>query len=227
MHRAIFWAFLLILASSVLGATVFNDQIASASSKDKPSTPVVEQNVDANGYIRTHEQGTANVALSSADAGRLDAANAKLDTANGHLASIESQAAKLNFDGTGNLKTAPQGTQTVHIDNSTITTAPDRPDNFAFARQVDIDAGTTQVFTPNGNLLVSLVAVGGADDSVTIGFRRPDGFNALFLYGGGLDGSDNYQLPLTTPILVSAVVIHCENFIEDCKLTFTAVGSAP
>jgi hypothetical protein len=227
MGRVIFWAFLLVLASGVLGATVFSDQIASATSRAKPVTPVLEQNVDANGYIRTHEQGTANVALSSADAGRLDAANAKLDTANGHLANIESQAAKLNFDGSGNLKTAPQGTQTVHIDNSSITTTPNRPDNFAFSRRVDISAGSTQVYAPNGNLLVSLVAVGGADDSVTINFRRPDGFSALFLYGGGSDGIDSYQLPLTTPILINAVVIHCENFIQDCKLTFTAVGSAP
>ena len=227
MSRAIFWAFLLILASSVLGATVFSDQIANAGSKGKPSTPVVEQNVDANGYIRTHEQGTANVALGAADAGRLDAANAKLDTSNGHLASIESQAAKLNFDDGGNLKTAPQGTQTVHIDNSSITTSADRPNNFAFSRRVDLDAGSSAFYSTNGNFLVSLVAVGGADDSVTINFQRPDGFAALFLYGGGLDGSDSYQLPLTTPILIDGVFVHCANFIEHCKLSFSAVGSAP
>jgi len=226
MRRAIFWAFLLILGSSALGATVFSDQIASAGSRDKPATPVLEQNVDANGNIRTHEQGTATVALSSADADRLDTANAKLDTPNGHLANIESQAAKLNFDN-GNLKTAPQGTQTVHIDNSSITTSADRPNNFAFSRRVDLDAGSSAFYGTNGNFLVSLVAVGGADDSVTVNFQRPDGFSALFLYGGGLDGSDNYQLPLTTPILIDGVFVHCSNFIEDCKLSFSAVGSAP
>ena len=227
MRRVIFWAFLLILASSVLGATVFSDQIASASSNDKPATLVVEQNVDANGYIRTHEQGTASVALSPADVGRLDASNGKLDTVNGHLAAIESQASKLSFDSTGNLKTASQGTQTVHIDNASIATTSDRPNNFAFSRQIDLGAGETGAYAPNSVLLVSTVVVGGADDSVTVNFRRPDGFSALFLYGGGLDGSDNYQLPLATPILVGAVIVHCENFIEDCKLSFSAVGSAP
>jgi hypothetical protein len=69
MSRIVFWAFLLLLGSGVLGATVFQGQIAGAAGQRATrrartsSTPlsVREQNVDSNGFIRTHEQGTANV----------------------------------------------------------------------------------------------------------------------------------------------------------------------
>ena len=225
MSRSIFWAFLLLLASSVLGATVFSDQIANASSQDKPATPVLEQNVDANGNIRTHEQGTANVALGAADAARLDAANSKLDIANGQLANVASQTAKLTFDGGGNLKTAPQGAQTVHVENTVVTSAV-RPNSFAFADGINVDAGQSHTFVLSTAMVVSLIAVGGTDDSIRLRFFRPDGVTVLVLYGSGLGGADSWTLPLTTPIVIGSLEATCVNTIETCRSTFSMVGSA-
>jgi hypothetical protein len=57
MRRAIIPALLLVLVSVVLGATVFREQVAHAAA----TLMVREANTDAQGNIRVHEQGTANV----------------------------------------------------------------------------------------------------------------------------------------------------------------------
>jgi hypothetical protein len=57
MRRAIIPALLLVLVSVVLGATVFREQVANAAA----TLLVRETNTDAQGNIRVHEQGTANV----------------------------------------------------------------------------------------------------------------------------------------------------------------------
>lgn len=70
MKKAVIPAFLLLLGSAVLGATVFHQPLAEAAApiasvfvtNDTSSpVPVREQNLDANGNIKTHEQGTADV----------------------------------------------------------------------------------------------------------------------------------------------------------------------
>jgi hypothetical protein len=73
MRRALMPAFLLLIGSTVLGATVFQEPIAKAAStmtsvfvsnaKTSP-VPVQEVNTDANGNIKVHEQGTAAVSVS-------------------------------------------------------------------------------------------------------------------------------------------------------------------
>src|SRR5436853_4365543 len=70
MYKAFSAAAALIVGSVVLGATVLREPIASAASPftnviiGNTSTnpvPVSEQNVDASGNVRVHEQGTAAV----------------------------------------------------------------------------------------------------------------------------------------------------------------------
>jgi hypothetical protein len=70
MRKAIAVAFLLVLGSAVLGATVLREPIAQAASPfsnviiantESSPVPVKEQNVDTNGNVRVHEQGTAAV----------------------------------------------------------------------------------------------------------------------------------------------------------------------
>ncbi len=70
MRRAIIPALLLVLVSVVLGATVFREQVAHAAA----TLLVREQNTDANGNIKIHEQGTANVNVSSLPAVRAETA---------------------------------------------------------------------------------------------------------------------------------------------------------
>jgi hypothetical protein len=70
MKKALIPAFLLLLGSTILGATVLREPLAQAAapiasvfvSNDTSSpVPVREQNLDANGNARVHEQGTAKV----------------------------------------------------------------------------------------------------------------------------------------------------------------------
>lgn len=56
----------IVVAAAVLGGivggTLFGDRVIAAADK---IMQVAEQNLDANGYIRVHEQGTANVAVTN------------------------------------------------------------------------------------------------------------------------------------------------------------------
>jgi hypothetical protein len=70
MRKALVLGIVLLVTSVVvLGGTVFRQQVADASSllnvfvtnDSSHPVPVREQNVDANGNIKVHEQGTANV----------------------------------------------------------------------------------------------------------------------------------------------------------------------
>jgi hypothetical protein len=222
MRRALIPAFLLLLGSTVLGATVLREPLASAATSISSlaaggSAPVTEQNVDTNGNIKVHEQGVANVNLTSAGQGALDNANA-------HLASIDAQTSKLNFDGSGDLKTAPQGTQTVHVDNSSLATSQPAATK-SFGQSVDISAGDQQFIGFGGVVNASLIIVAGADDSVFVDFRNAFGGNILVLRGSGEDGTDQYELPSSQPIATTGVNFDCRNLIEDCKLSFQVVGS--
>ena len=70
MKKAMIPAFLLVLGSTVLGATVLREPLAWAAppmpsvfvANDESSpVPAREQNLDADGNIKVHEQGTADV----------------------------------------------------------------------------------------------------------------------------------------------------------------------
>jgi hypothetical protein len=72
MKRALIPAFLLLLGSTIFGATVLREPIASAarlaqsvviSNTPDQAVPVREQNKDGSGNIKVHEQGTANAAV--------------------------------------------------------------------------------------------------------------------------------------------------------------------
>jgi hypothetical protein len=70
MKKLLIPTLLLVLGSVVLGATVFRAPLASAAggipsmfvaNDKKQPLPVEEQNLDADGNIKVHEQGTADV----------------------------------------------------------------------------------------------------------------------------------------------------------------------
>jgi hypothetical protein len=67
MRKVLMPAFLLSLGSALLGATVLHEPLAHAaqaifiSNDSSNPVPVQEQRTDANGNIKVHEQGTANV----------------------------------------------------------------------------------------------------------------------------------------------------------------------
>jgi len=101
-QRALIGALLLIAVGVVLGATVFRTDIAQATGLAQGVTvtntpaqavPVREQNLDGNGNIKVHEQGTANVSVTNSS---LSVAP-RLATKTGGSASI-SAAAGLDAD---------------------------------------------------------------------------------------------------------------------------------
>ncbi len=242
MRRAIFWAFLLLLASTLLGATVFRDEIAQATNG---SAPVTETNIDGNGYIRVHEQGTANVTGtfelssiantvkldSSANTVKLDpSANTvalsstdrdKLDTANTHLSHIDNATGKFNFDGNGNLQTtipAPAPTTKFFWPGSvTPQIIPDDGQNH------------TRMFPSEIN--ASLIIAEGTDDDLVIDFKNGCAdFSCvtLELNGGSSTlegGSNSFHLALTQPIPMDRVTFFCGNASSDCRFNLEVVGS--
>ncbi len=74
MRKALISVGSILLVSLVLGSTVFRTQVADAASAvlnvfvtndSSHPVPVREQNTDANGNIKVHEQGTANVSVTN------------------------------------------------------------------------------------------------------------------------------------------------------------------
>jgi hypothetical protein len=71
MRKALAVGTVLLATSAVLGGTVFRQQVADAANlmsvfvtnDSAHPVPVREQNTDANGNIKVHEQGTANVSV--------------------------------------------------------------------------------------------------------------------------------------------------------------------
>jgi len=234
MNRAIFWAFLLLLGSALLGATVFRDRIAQAAGSamaDKPTAPVEEQNLDANGNIRVHEQGTASVtgtlslsgnantvkidpsantvALSSAD-------RDKLDTANGHLAGIDSATGKLTFDSSGNLRTASP-------EPAAATKLYYAGDG---ASQYVLNDHNFHTYTFPSSIRASFIYVDGSDDDLEIVFKNGSE-RTLDLFGSGWPngGSDSFHLLLNQPIPMDRVQFLCENASSNCAFVFDVIGS--
>jgi hypothetical protein len=209
------------LGSVVLGATVFREPLARAAgaagiasvsvANDKEhSIPVREQNLDANGNIKVHEQGTVSFGISStANTVSLGTADhTLLDTASTKLASIDSQTSKLKFDSNGNLETASHQV----------------PANYSCGQPVSMSAGDSLTLNC-GPVNASLIVVAGFDDKVRIRFRN-GATNVLVLSGSGSDGNSEYVIPLTAPISMNNVGITCDNLVEDCDFTFNVSGTA-
>jgi len=221
----------LLGAGVVLGATGLGGTIADAATPftnviigntSTDPVPVTEQNVD-NGNIRVHEEGTATVAgtvsLGSADADNLDAAAT-------HLSRIDTAASKLAFDGSGSLKVAPQGTQTVHVDNTSLQVSGPAPMQTLFADEgitVTNDNATHTIDSKNARLYADFVALGGLEGTSAVFFMNgstPD----LVLDGPVGHGQDSYVLNLTRPVAYDSIQVFCSN-PTPCKLGLTVSGT--
>jgi hypothetical protein len=65
MRRALIPAFLLLLGSVVLGATVFREDVARATGLDAGPQVTIVSPLDANGNVKVHEEGTASVSVTN------------------------------------------------------------------------------------------------------------------------------------------------------------------
>jgi hypothetical protein len=225
--RRMLAAVLLLGAGALLGVTTiagadtpFANVIIGNTSANP--VPVKEQNLD-NGNLRVHEEGTATVAgtvsLGSTDANNLDAAAT-------HLSRIDTAASKLGFDGSGNLKVSPQGTQTVHVDNSSLKVDGPSPMQSLFADEgitVTNDNANHTIDSHNATLYADFVALGGLEGTSAVFFMNgstPD----LVLDGPVGHGQDSYVLNLTRPVAYDSIVVFCSN-PTPCKLGLTVSGT--
>jgi hypothetical protein len=215
----------------LLGATGLGGTIADAATPftnviiGNTSTnpvPVTEQNLDS-GNVRVHEEGTATVAgtvsLGSADSNNLDAAAT-------NLSRIDAAASKLAFDGSGNLKVSSQGTQTVHVDNTSLAVSGPAPMQSLFADEgisVTNDNATHTIDSHNATLYADFVALGGLEGTSAVFFMNgttPD----LVLDGPVGHGQDSYVLNLTHPVPYDSIQVFCSN-PTPCKLGLTVSGT--
>jgi hypothetical protein len=221
----------LLGAGVLLGATGFGGALADAATPftnvivGNTSTnpiPVTEQNVD-NGNIRVHEEGTANVS-GTVSLGATDANN--LDAAATHLSRIDNAASKLAFDGGGNLEVSPQGTQTVHVDNTSLPVSGPSPMQTLFADEgitVTNDNATHTIDSKNAKLYADFVALGGLEGSSAVFFMLGS-TPQLVLDGPVGHGQDSYVLNLTRPVTYDSIQVFCSN-PTPCKLGLSVSGT--
>jgi|tagenome__1003787_1003787.scaffolds.fasta_scaffold20779051_2 hypothetical protein len=225
----------LLLTGAALGGTVFRGAVADAATPfenvivGNTSTnpiPVVDQHVD-NGNLRVHEEGTATVSGTVA-LGTTDGANLK--SASDHLTRIDAAASKLSFDGSGSLQVAPQGTQTVHIDNSSLQVSGPAPMHTLFADEgvtITNDNATHTVpgsDTGGPTAYADYVSVGGLAGTSAVFFM--DGSTpALVLDGPVAHGQESYTLNLTHPVAFTKIQVFCSN-PTPCALEISVSGTS-
>jgi hypothetical protein len=246
MRKALVPAFLLVLGAVILGATVFREQLVHAATTpfqnvvvtNTPTNPVnVQQQGTAdvnvtNSTVPVHEQGTATVtgtvgldpAGNTVNLGTTD--RGRLDTANAHLAAIDAATGQLSFDGSGNLKTAPQGTQTVHIDNTSLPVSGPAPmqtlyENDGFT--VSNDNSPHTVDSVGQTVYADYIEVGGLTGDQQVFFY--DGSTPeLVLLGSVNKGQDTYVLTPTHPVAFDSIQAVCAN-ASDCQIGMSISGT--
>ncbi|MGN6800050.1 MAG: hypothetical protein ACTHKS_18065 [Gaiellaceae bacterium] len=209
------------LGSTIAGAATPFTNVIIGNTSTNP-VPVTEQNLD-NGNIRVHEEGTANVAGTVA-LGSTDSNN--LDSAATHLSRIDTAASKLAFDGSGSLKVSPQGTQTVHVDNSSLQVSGLAPMQTLFADEgitVTNDNATHTVDSHSQTLYADFVSLGGLEGTSAVFFVNGT-TDTLVLDGPVGHGQDSYVLNLTRPVPYDSIQVFCSN-PTPCKLGLSVSGT--
>lgn len=200
-----------LLGAGALFAMGFGGAIAGAAT---PFTNVIVGN--------TADQPVpvaGTVSLGSTDANNLDAAAT-------HLSRIDTAASKLGFDGSGNLKVSPQGTQTVHVDNTSLKVSGPSSMQTLFADEgisVTNDNATHTIDSHNATIYADFVALGGLEGTSAVFFMdgsTPD----LVLDGPVGHGQDSYVLNLTRPVPYDSIQVFCSN-PTPCKLGLSVSGT--
>jgi hypothetical protein len=209
--RRILVAVSLLGAGALVGAMGFGGAIAGAAT---PFTNVIIGN-DSTDPVPV----AGTVSLGTTDANNLDA------TAT-HLSRIDTAASKLGFDVGGNLKVSPQGTQTVHVDNTSLKVSGPSPMQTLFADEgitVTNDSATHTIDSHGATIYADFVALGGLEGTSAVFFmdgNTPD----LALDGPVGHGQDSYVLNLTRPVPYDSIQVFCSN-PTPCKLGLSVSGT--
>jgi hypothetical protein len=204
---------------AILGAAAMAMLMSSVSAQPEPtpgpSQPVRERNLDVNGLIRVHEQGTANV----------NVANSQL-TVSGTV-SVD------NFPTSINVGNFPQ-VQDVNVTGGAVKAEPS-PATLGFSH--DVCAEPDQVVTVTLSSVINatdLTINASLDTEFAIYFKSPIPTSGSGLPGIGqavfshqnFDGEDfSMHHAFTRPVPINAVVMHCTNESSLCCSFVNIVGT--
>src|SRR5262245_60158704 len=179
-HRAIIGALLFISAGVLRGTTVFRDDIAHATGLAGAPVTIVSR-LDAQGNVKVHEQGTADVNVT----------NATVPVHEQGTANTREQ----NTDGDGNIKVHEQGTAKVHVANERLSVVT--PSISADGGERGGDCSTSFDFDyPQTATALSIHMDSGVQ---AINFKSGPYYPAPFL-GPASDGNASIELALTRPV---------------------------
>jgi hypothetical protein len=124
----------------------------------------------------------------------------KLDSANDSLGNIATAANKLVFDGSGNLKTTPQGTQNVNVVGGTISATTRVADKAtgSYNWNLGADSSSSRV---DINLKATMMSI-QTSGNITIQLVVNDGYQFLLYVPGGLT-----QIVFPVPVALSAYYV--------------------
>jgi hypothetical protein len=149
--------------------------------------------------------------------------NTRLDTANSHLANIDTATSQLRFDGSGNLKTAPQGTQNVNIVGGTISSAPSLASREEFIDDT-IDPGANSIYKFNTPINGSTILINTQNDiDVQIIPFFPNGGSSFSL--GHITGGQLVVINLTQQIPIGGFIITNPALLTHATFIITVLGN--
>jgi hypothetical protein len=225
MRKALIPAFLLVVTAIVLGSTVFREQVVNAATT--PFQNVVVQNTSTNpipvkqvGTSTTSVTGTVGIAT-GANTVKLDSNGntVNLDsTDSGHLTNIENKLDNLNFDGSGNLETAPQTGSPGAVTDACL------PDNSDLGGWGVTNDDMFHTICSEDTYVTDITAT-GMDDDLRLQFSY-QGNVVLVLWGSSEDGQASYQMDLTHPIHIDEIKAVCNNASTQCNFNMAVLGNS-
>jgi hypothetical protein len=196
MGRKLIVALLLVVASSILGATVLREPIASAAEK---LTPVFVTN-DAAHPVPVDQQGTADV-----------------NVTNSSLSVQQQGTADVRVTNTS-VPVQHQGTADVRVTNSSLTVAPQAPITGG-GYGIGTNAGGSVGVVDSTATAISLT-MGTGVTSAEIEWR---GNRVAFFYGPAFGGERSVVLALSQPIRIDELV--CNGSSGSCTLGWVGASS--
>jgi hypothetical protein len=215
MKRLVYLAGLLLLGSSVLGATVFRDQVANAgatrteepamrAASGPPTQPVVFTNGSGTSAGNTVKIDPANngVSVMNTDIG----GNVKVHeqgTAAVHVTNSSLPVSEQNTDSNGYIKVHEQGTANVNITNSSLPVGSATPITGG-SGSVHLTGDST--FSPGQTFTATFLSIHMNSDANGIDFRLAG--TRLILFDGPANaygGVTDVNAPLSRPISFDSI----------------------
>lgn len=195
------------LAIVVIVGMLFQQPAAADPPDPTPgaTNPVREQNLDAAGLIRVHEQGTADVNVT----------NTPLD--------VQGSVDVDNFPTSFEVSNFPD-VQDVNVTGGTLSNvvlAPVTKSEEAIFFPLSAGSTETQNFA---TVNATTVLIHDVDDEISVFLLSPLSANVVFLYSDGQGNQESVQRSFVHPLPVNGVSVSCHNESEDCEVFVEILG---